>query len=259
MTVETVRRVDQITPITFTTDARAVALGVYDRLFSLLEQLDADDWSVQTECPAWNVADMVGHLIGAARANASFVELVRQQAWALRHKREFDGNDLDAMNALQVRNHAALTPAERIATLRALSVKAVNGRLRLPRVLRSIRAPLAQDGSTASGMPTSVTLGELMAVVYTRDTWLHRVDIARATGHPLELDPEVDGRIVEDVVVAWAARHGRPFRLVLTGPAGGTFTQGEGGPELELDAIELCRILSGRAPGEGLLATRVLF
>jgi len=56
-----------------------------------------------------------------------------------------------------------------------------------------------------------------------------------------------------------SARHGQPFTLTLSGAAGDRFTSGIGGPELELDAVEFCRILSGRAPGSGLLSTRVPF
>lgn len=259
MTVNTARTVEDIQPITFATDAREVALAVYNRLIALLGRLEPDDWYARTECAAWNVADMVGHLIGAAKAGASFRETVRQQLWAVRHKGEFDGNDLDAMNALQVRDHAPLDPAERIEILRAVSRTAVAARMRFPRPLRGIRVPIASAGSTAAGMPTSLSLGHLMGVVYTRDVWLHIVDIGRATGRPLTLTPDLDGRIVEDVVAEWAGRHGQPFRLTLTGPAGGGFRQGDGGPELELDAVEFCRVLSGRSRGEGLLATRVLF
>jgi hypothetical protein len=43
------------------------------------------------------------------------------------------------------------------------------------------------------------------------------------------------------------------LHLVLTGTAGGTYKQGTGGDELELDAVEFCRILSGRGSGDGLL------
>ena len=39
---------------------------------------------------------------------------------------------------------------------------------------------------------------------------------------------------------------GRPFGLVLGGPAGGWFTVGSGGPNLEIDAVEFVRALSGR-------------
>ena len=131
--------------------------------------------------------------------------------------------------------------------------------MRFPGLLRKVNVPLAQSGSTADGMPTSLNMGHLMDVIYTRDAWLHRVDIARATGRKPLADSEADHRVVEDVVAEWAGRHGKHFTLTLTGPAGGTFRQGTGGPDLELDAVEFCRTLSGRATGEGLLATRLLF
>ena len=259
MTVHTVRTIDEITPITFATDAGEVALAVYDRLLMLLEQLGPEEWSAPTDCGEWDVADIVRHLVGAARANASVREAVRQQVWAVRHKQEFGGNDLDAMNALQVRDHAHLGPHDLVEMLRSLAPKAVRGRMRFPRPLRGVRVPLAQTGSTAAGMPTSLALGHLMEVIYSRDLWMHRVDIATATGRTADVDRDADGRIVEDVVAEWARRHGQPFHLVLTGAAGGAFAHGEGGTRIEHDAVEFCRILSGRAPAEALLATRVLF
>ncbi|HVM19166.1 MAG TPA: maleylpyruvate isomerase family mycothiol-dependent enzyme [Egibacteraceae bacterium] len=259
MTAQTLRDPADIPRITFETDAGEVALAVYDQLLTLLQTLAPPEWDARTDCPAWTVADMVGHLLGAARANASLRETIRQQVWALRHKGEFDGNDLDAMNALQVREHSALSAHERIETLRALAPKAVAGRRRFPRLLRRVQVPLATTGSAAAGMPQSLRLGHLMDVIYTRDVWLHRVDIARATGRSLALDPVVDGRVVEDVTAEWAQRHGQPFTLLLTGPAGGAFRRGTGGPTIEMDAVEFCRTLSGRVPGEGLLQVGVLF
>lgn len=68
-----------------------------------------------------------------------------------------------------------------------------------------------------------------------------------------------DGRIVADVVEEWAGRHKQPYTLTPTGPAGGTFTSGEVGPRLDLQAVEFCRILSGRERGDRLFATRVDF
>jgi len=88
---------------------------------------------------------------------------------------------------------------------------------------------------------------------------MHRVDISRAVGRPMRLTADHDGRIVADIVAEWARRHGRPFTLLLTGPAGGSYVQGAGGPDLELDAVEFCRILSRRAPGNGLLTEFVPF
>lgn len=251
--------IDTIARITRDGDAERLATAAYDQLLDLLDDLSVEEWDAPTECPGWTVADTVGHLIGSAKSFASVREQVRQQVWGLRHRSDFDGNSMDAYNALQVEDHRDLAPAERVAMLRAVAGPAVRGRMRIPAALRRISGPVAPGGSTAPGMPARETLGHLVDVVITRDVWTHRVDIARATGRDLRLDPATDGAIVADVVADWAERHGQPFELTLTGPAGGTFVQGDGGERLELDAVELCRVLSGRAEGDGLLAVRVLF
>jgi uncharacterized protein (TIGR03083 family) len=271
MSVETMRSIDDIAPIRRDTDAREVALAAYDRLVGLLADLTPHEWSAPTECTGWDVAAMVGHLVGAGKAGASVREGVRQQWWGKRHASEFDDNVLDAANERQVRDHAHLSSAERVAALREIGPRAVRGRMNLPRALRRVSVPLDPGGSTAPGMPDRLALGHLMDVIYTRDVWLHTIDIARAIGRDYTPDPAVDGRIVEDVVAEWARRHGEPVVLVLSGPAGGRFRQGEGGGRLHLDAIEFGRILSGRAdPDEvevasdppatsRLLQTRVVF
>jgi uncharacterized protein (TIGR03083 family) len=259
MSVDMTRSVGEIRRISRDTDAREVALSAYERLFELLEELEPHEWRAPTECPGWDVAAMVGHLIGAGKAGASLREALRQERWAKRHADGFDDNSLDATNELQVRDHARLSPEERIAELRRVAPAAVRGRMRLPRPLRRIQLRLDQGGSNAAGMPTTLSLGYAMDVIYTRDVWMHRIDIARATGRPVHLDGDSDRRIVEDAVAEWAERHARPFHLSLHGPAGGEFHQGQGGPHLEFDPVEFCRILSGRVPAEGLLATRVLF
>ena len=77
------------------------------------------------------------------------------------------------------------------------------------------------------------TFGYLFETILTRDTWMHRIDTAEATGRPLVLTADHDGVLVADLVAEWAARHGAPFALHLTGPAGGTWSVGTGGEELE--------------------------
>jgi hypothetical protein len=98
-------------------------------------------------------------------------------------------------------------------------------------------------------------------VILTRDPWTHRLDLARTTGQVLTADH--DGVIVADTVAEWAHRHGQPYRLELTGPAGASWSSGTGGEEIVVDAADFCRIVCGR-PGPdggqlwGLLATRSL-
>jgi hypothetical protein len=88
---------------------------------------------------------------------------------------------------------------------------------------------------------------------------MHRLDIAAATGRSPVLTPHHDGALVADVARESAGRHRQPCILRLTGQAGVSFEFGSDGPTLELDATEFCRILAGRAPGEGLLAIPVPF
>ncbi|GAA5160090.1 maleylpyruvate isomerase family mycothiol-dependent enzyme [Ornithinimicrobium tianjinense] len=250
--------ITQVVPITRRSDAAAVATRAYEDLVALLESLDDEDWLAPTECPGWSVSDMVGHLIGNARSGASTREMLRQNLYGVRHAREHDGNPMDAYNALQVAEHAGLRPAERVATLRDLLPAAVDGRMRTPRVLRAVSAPVKNNGSMVLGMPKRINIGHLVDVILSRDVFMHRVDISRAVGRNL-VPTDNDRRLVEDAVKEWAGRHGQPVEVDLTGPAGGTFVQGSGGPRIEMDAVEFCRVLSGRAPGQGLLATKIFF
>jgi uncharacterized protein (TIGR03083 family) len=222
----------------------------YRRLGLLLDDLADDEWLLPTDCAGWTVHDVVAHLVGAAESTARIPELVRQ-AWHGRRLRD-GGPLIDGINAVQVRERADATPDDLRHALAAAGTRGVRARRRLPAPVRAVRLPFGPPVGTRP-------LGYLMGRIYTRDAWLHRVDLARATGRPLQLDAGHDGRIVADVVTEWSGTHGEPYRLALTGPAGGSWSRGTGNDALELDAVEFCRILSGRAPGIGLLAHPVPF
>lgn len=257
--------IDRLERIDRGPEAWRLATAAYDALLDQLMSLSPEEWGRPTVCEPWTVADMVRHLLGAAEAHASIPEMLRQQAWAMRHKGEYDRNALDAWTGLHIRKHADLEPDALLARLRDIAPRAVRARSRFPSLLGRIPVPVDASGNTPPGTPGRVTLGELNTVIFTRDAWLHRVDIARAIDREPNIDPEVDGRIVEDVVIEWAQRHGAPFRLTLTGKAGGDYAQGSDGPEIELDALSFAWIVSGRddpapdTPGVELLTTRVLF
>jgi hypothetical protein len=141
--------------------------------------------------------------------------------------------------------------------------RAAAGRRRTPALVR--RIALADQPVDETGSQTEKwTLGYLTDVILTRDTWMHRSDLAAATGRAMTLTPEHDGILVADVVSEWAARHREPCTITLSGPAGGAWTfdgtadRGDAAA-YQLDAVEFCRILSGRGSGSGLLATRVPF
>ena len=115
------------------------------------------------------------------------------------------------------------------------------------------------DKEAVNGVEERWTAGFVFETILTRDTWMHRIDTAEATGRPPALTADHDGELVGDVVTEWAARHGAPYTLRLPGPAGGTWSAGTGDQNLEMDAVLFARTVSGRAPGTGLMAVQVPF
>jgi len=223
------------------------------RMVALLRDLRVPDWSRPTDCTDWNVRDVAGHVLGMTETFTSLSLMARTMIDAGRAQ-QAGTTFIDTMTARQVRANAGLTTGELISRMGAAGP--VQARWRgSRRLLRSVPLPNElHDGTTETWR-----FAFLLDVVLTRDTWMHRIDVATATGRPLELTAAHDGRLVADVVAEWARRHGQPFRLHLGGPAGGDFAHGDAGEELTLDAVEFCRTLAGRLPGEGLLAQEVPF
>ena len=233
------------------------AMDLADAEFALLlaavDALDGPDWARPTDCAGWDVKAMLGHLLGMLKLQADPEDRIRQITTAAQECAASGGLRLDAMTALQVREHAHLTPSELRDALHDAAPRGLAARRSMPPQVRA--TPFDPQLPGVAGW----TLGYLFDVIHTRDPWLHRIDLARATGADLVLTGPHDGRIVADVVAEWARTHAQPFTLRLTGPAGGSYSANGGAEPIELDAVEFCRTLSGRAAGTGLLATRVVF
>jgi uncharacterized protein (TIGR03083 family) len=232
--------------------AMRLAAAEYQRFLDLLRALEPDDWAKPTECPGWDVRAMASHVLGVAEMAASVRENNRQ----LKLARRRGGVVLDALTSLQVEERRHMTPAQITARFAARAPKAARARRRIPGFIRRRVMP---DLQQVGGRDEAWTIGYLIDIVLTRDPWMHRADIARATGADHVLTAGHDGVLVADVVAEWAARHGQPYTLHLTGPAGGSWASGEGGPPIETDAVEFCRVLSGRGHADGLLTTQVPF
>ena len=228
-----------------------LAATEYERFLAVLRGLAPADWTRPTECTAWDVRAMAAHVLGMAEMAASVREMARQNRLVGKA-----GGGIDALTGLQVRERTGLDGAAIVAGLAATAPQAVRARRRLSRVAGRLKLPEEQVvGSEREWW----RIGYLLDVILTRDVWMHRVDVCRATGRDLQLTPGHDGVLVADVVAEWAQRHGRPYRLRLTGPAGGEWSSGTDGEALEVDAVEFCRVLSGRGSGSGLLSQQVPF
>jgi uncharacterized protein (TIGR03083 family) len=241
----------EIGPIT-RPEARELAEDETAAMVALLGDLSTEEWARRTDCPAWDVRAMAGHVLGMTEGFTG----VRRMAGMFRAggKLAGDGPMIDGVTAYQVMMNEHLTTGELVARMAAAGPRQARWRTERPLLRRMPTKNQNPDGTVETWR-----MGYVFEVILTRDTWMHRVDVAQATGRPLDLTPGHDGRIVADVVAEWARRHGKPFTLELTGPAGGAYTEGVGGVELTCDAVEFCRTLAGRVPGSGLLAQPVPF
>lgn len=234
-------------------ESMRLAATEYHRFADLVASLSDEDWTQPTDCPDWTVRQMVAHVIGMAELAASPLEQRRQERLARQH---LIGKPIDALTGVQVRKHQDRSPSELVRLAGVAGRRAARGRRFAPWFVRRSRFHQPQS---VNGVDEYWAIGFLTDVILTRDTWMHRVDLSRAIGHALVLTQDHDAVIVADVVSEWAARHAQPYKLQLTGPAGGTWSSGSGGEAIILDAIDFCRTLSGRNRATGLLATQVPF
>ena len=230
-------------------EAMQIAAEENRRFGAALRALQPADWAKPTDCERWDVKALAAHVVGSAAGQASPREFFRQVRTGKPIVAEIGAQYWwDGMNELQVRERASLSVDELIAEWDTAAAKGLRARGKMPRLLA--RLPLLNLPAPVGRQP----LAYLFDIGFTRDVWMHRIDLTQATGTPFGADVTHDGRIVADIVAEWAGTHGEPFTLHLTGPAGGRYTAGTGGEQRTLDAIEFCRILAERVHGEGILA-----
>ena len=241
MSASTIERETRVEGIPGLTNREAMELGdaQMKSLISELRDLSDDDWLKPTDCERWAVRDVVAHILGWAEAVASPREMVRLSKAARKVRDELNVK-LDAQNEAQVIARRNMTPRELIEALE----RASDAFMRMRRT-----TGLVGRGIPIYSGPIGLTnVRFLMGQIFTRDHFMHRIDIARATDKELAIG-NAEVRIVTDIVRHWARSSKADARLVLTGPAEGTFIAGDGNrATISGDAIEFCRLLAGRAP-----------
>jgi len=240
ISLSTIANADSIS-YTHADEAHRLMTTALSRFLTLLESLHADDWSKPTACTAWNVHDMVAHQAGGYASGTSYKEMIRQYT----SKPKPGQLPEDAINALQVSERADKTPAELLAELKQLGEIAAHNWAHGFNAIKWIATPHPVGGF--------MSIRHLMWIIHSRDTWMHRLDICRATNRPFEQTREHDGRIVELVVLDTAKKlnkklNSQAITLSLTGIAGGTWKigKGESVAEMEMDALDFNIFVSGR-------------
>ena len=203
----------------------------------LLRNLDEAEWAQPTECEPWTVKDMAAHVLGTAELFTSFSQIRRQVPGAWKRKAEL-GNQLNAMNDIQVEDRRGLSTEDLLSRLDDRLERC----MRLRRRVGGVGKVLPLYDSSVLGLTTARYLFD---TIMCRDVFMHRIDISRAIGRPVDLIHE-DRDLVADIVRDWTRRAKPDVRLDLTGPVGGSFVAGSGAASISGDAVEFCRFLSGR-------------
>jgi len=226
-------------PVTAPSRAREVSLAQRRALIGQLERLEPDQWLTVTECHPWTVHDVAAHVAGELVYTRNPFAYVGLGVTWLRRYRGLSFLDGTNEAAVQARRH--WTTTQLLDALRRDSLRAIPPPWAPPIPLAGVAA-----------LPRYATFGYLTDVVLPRDCFMHRHDIARATGQTIEPDPsdaEVITQVVRDLGRRWTTQ-GLTLRLV--GPSGGAWRlgaqRGTGAPGsvAELDATEFLRHLSGR-------------
>jgi uncharacterized protein (TIGR03083 family) len=210
-------------------------------LIPLVESLDPEDWEKPTACQGWNVRDILAHQAGSYAGGTGYREMLRQSM----NRPEPGQLPEDAINAFQLRERAEQTPQELIEELRRVGpIAAKNWAYHFfPLKLLNIPHPVAGK----------LSMRHLMWVIHSRDTWMHRMDICRATNRKFEQKEVHDSRIVElvmmDVADALAVKFNGPALVFdLAGIGGGLWKAGTGDPAaiIQMDVLEFNIFASGR-------------
>jgi uncharacterized protein (TIGR03083 family) len=226
-------------------EAKALAAEELRRLLALLGALDAEDWGKPTACTAWDVRDMTAHQAGAYASGTGYRAMIHQYTAALRPGVVAE----DAINVRQLADRAGRSPAELIAEIERTGDTAVENWAHGFRPVKPFGIPHPVSGW--------LSLRHLMLVIHSRDTWIHRLDICRATGRPFEQTREHDGRInalvVRDLAGSLSKKlGGQAIELELEGVAGGRWRIGQGEPAatIKMDTLDFNIYASGRFPYE---------
>ena len=221
----------------------AEAEGIYSALMrsmvDLLAELSPEEWDGPTVCDLWSVRDIVAHLTGWSEALLSPRELAGQSVKAVKRRREL-GNIIDAQNQVQVDDRRDLSTNELLRRFETGGLRAARLRHRIATMVGWIPFYMGYLGGRFS-------LDYLSNAIFPRDILVHRIDISRATGRPVQLGPS-DRRVIEDMVRDWFERSKAHATLVLTGDEGPEVYVSREPPRatLTVDRVEFVRMIFQR-------------
>ena len=138
--------------------AMRLAKTEYQRITDAVDALQSEDWSRPTDCTAWDVRQLVAHIVGQTNLFSTPLELVRQTR-AAKARQQPGQAEVDALTALQVEERQHLGPEELRAELHRVGPRGASGRC-------SSTAYAAVSASTAAPVDAAVFPASYAAGVY---------------------------------------------------------------------------------------------
>ncbi len=236
--------------------SRTLALTEAGRFIDLLEMLEGNDWNQPTDCALWSVRDIVAHQASHVQMGTGLGGFLAQINPVVIFPYIRRGMaPLDAVNQGPVEARKIRPTAELIAEIRTIPA-AIEARQKAGWLARLFPVPLHPVGF--------VGLGTLWDRIFPRDMWMHRHDIASATGKPFAQTIDHDGIIVAQTVrdaAAYLSKKQPDITVILTlhGVSGGVWRIGKGGQtvNLAIGAVDFMRRSSERLSVDETLATAV--
>ncbi len=211
------------------------------RFLALLDTLEPDDWVKPTACTLWNVRDMVAHQAGGYASGAGYRQMIHQYTARPQKGQLIE----DAINHRQLHERAGKSPVDLVNELRQVGPVAAQKWAYKFRLIKPVAVPHPVGGR--------LSVRHLMWIIHSRDTWMHRLDICRATNREFYQTADHDGRIaalvMRDVGALLGGKlGGRAVTFDLSGVAGGAWKAGAGesAAAIQMDVLDFNIYASGR-------------
>lgn len=181
-------------PMTTAADGARLAREQRSAFADVAAHLTPQQWRAPSGCPRWTVFDLAAHVASQAENQAhpltkTVPGIVRGK---LRYRRD---SALDAMNEFGIDARRDTAPEQLLHDLRRLAAEGTT-----PPWFR--RVPLGR----MMGLPAYTTGAYLGHVIYVRDVWMHRVELARAIDAPDPDEPstaEIVTQVIRDLGKQW--------------------------------------------------------
>ncbi len=164
----------------------ADAVASLEDLHSLTSSLDPEDWTRATDCPGWDVHDVVAHVVGfEAMLDGSPTP---GQVLDETHVH----NEIGAINQAWIESLRDVEPAALLDDLRALA----------DRRRQELAARPPEDFEALTWSPVGEVPLARFLQIRTFDVWFHEQDVREATSRPGGLDGPVAERALTELTSA---------------------------------------------------------